>query len=119
MNGVRWTPFFLGYGRALGGGFSMARQMSDARAGLLARRTAVDSTWAAVTPNVRRMESRRVIRIDGSIAPTGNSRKATIVWMNVESVMSTKIESDRQPPVVTMAATATRAILRFTVVSNR
>ena len=54
----------------------------------MARRTAVDSTCAAVTPNDRRIDSRCRARVAVSNEPTGSLRSATIVWTKVESVIS-------------------------------
>ena len=88
---IRMPLFF--YGGELVEAFSMARQTTAARAGSPASRTAVDSTAAAVTPKVRRTESRCRIRPAESIAPTGSFRSAIIVLTNVESLISTKTAS--------------------------
>jgi len=90
----------------------MTFQISEARAGSSARRTAVDSSCAPVTPKAARIESRCRTR-EVSLEPTGSFRSATIVRTNVESLMSLKTGSRRQAVAINRLPAVSQSILGF------
>jgi hypothetical protein len=112
MNGGVQTDAVFFYGGGLVG-YSMARQIAAARSGSLVSRTAVDSTCAAVTPNVLRIESRWLMRVAESAEPMGNFRNATIVRTNVESLISAKMASRPHAVAINRVPAATERIRGF------
>ena len=113
MSGVPTGRRFF-YGGVADPGASIARQIRAANAGSFARRTAVDSTWVAVTPMEFSIESRRCARSAGSAGDTGSLRSSIIVRTNVESLMSAKTRSDRQAMPAMSVVSAMKAIRRVT-----
>ena len=98
----------------MGDGFSIARKITAARAGSFESLTATDSNCAAVTPNAVRIESRWRALLTVSTGPMGSFLNATMVLMNVESLMSVKTGS-REQAEAERAVVRAKTIRRFTI----
>ena len=89
--------------------------MAAARVGSSDSREAMVSSSSAVTPNARRIESACRARVTESIVPIGSFRNSTMVRIYVESLISLKIGSDRQPTPMAIVNRMSGARLRFTL----